>query len=82
MQQVLVARHERLREPGPVGVAVEVDAAEPQRPQDGGEVVGRVGRREEVGGARGARVLALDLARAGGDDRSGTPDPDVRPVKP
>ena len=60
--------HERLAEPGAVGVAVEVDAAEPEAAEHGGEVVDGVGGREEVGrvaaGPQAARVAPVDPPRA------------------
>ena len=65
VQQVLVARDERLHEVGPVRVAVQVDPPEPQRPDQRGQVTGRVGGREQVG----RPVAPRDLPRAAGDHR-------------
>ena len=57
-----VAGDEVLHEVGAVGVAVEVDLAQPQGAQDRGEIVGRVGGGEEI--ACAAAVARVDLPRA------------------
>ena len=90
MQVALVARDERLHEVRAVGVPVEVDLAQPERPQDRGEVARGVDGREQVGGVKGGppgpAVAALDLAGARRHDprelgsRGHTPKPLDRPA--